>query len=213
MRLVVCILLLCSTAIAIPKKQIQLRTKYNQPINAQEIKLSDVDLALYQTDVQQDGQRNHLKSEITNWAAAKSTLIEQLSAFYNYFEIFLSKQQQIGIFLVCFICFAFYLMVKSEDRNIKNRKQNPKRMPQKYQEPNVVILTDSIIGKEQSPQPLVSTIIGSIIYEERVNKSADDLKNKEQPHPLQRSNSQPFIKPYHPDYSAEEINDLLKDIN
>ncbi|CAD8096848.1 unnamed protein product [Paramecium sonneborni] len=213
MRLAIFILLLCATVIAIPKKQIQLRTKYTQPINAQEIKLSDVDLALYQTDAQQDGLKNHLKSEITNWAAAKNTLTEQLSYFYNYFEISLSKQQQIGIFMVCFICFAFYLMVKSEDRNIKSRKQNLKKMQKHKQEPDVIILTDSIIGKEQSPQPLVSTIIGSIIYEERVNKSADDMKKKEQAFPLRRSNSQTFIKPQYPDYSAEEIHSLLKDIN
>ncbi|CAD8114532.1 unnamed protein product [Paramecium sonneborni] len=213
MKLVVCILLICSTVIAIPKKQIQLHTKYTQPINAQEIKLSDVDLALYQTDAQQDGLKNHLNSEITNWAAAKSTLIDQLSSFHNYFEIFLSKSEQIGIFLVLFICFAFYLMVKSEDRNIKSRQQNSKKMQKHQQEPGIIILTDSIIEKEQLQQPLVSTIIGSIIYEERVNKSADDMKQKELTQHLKRSNSQTFIKPQHPDYSAEEIHNLLKDIN
>ncbi|CAD8191915.1 unnamed protein product [Paramecium pentaurelia] len=209
MRLVVFILLLCSNVIAIPKKQILLGTKYDQPINTQEIKLT-----LYQTDVQQDEQRNHLKSEITNWTAAKSTLIEQVSKFQNNFEILLSKQEQIGIFLVCLICFAFYLMIKLEDRNIRKNEHNNKKMIQKQQqEHNVIILTDSIFGKEQSNQPLISTIIGSIIYEERVNKSADNLIIKQQNPILMRSNSYTFLKPQHPDQSAEEIHSLLKDIN
>ncbi|CAK89538.1 unnamed protein product (macronuclear) [Paramecium tetraurelia] len=214
MRLVFWIIVFLGLVQAIPKKQISIHSKYNTPINAQDVKLSEVDLALYQNDMQQIGQKNHLKSEITNWMQAKTSLLEQLSTFYNCFEIFLSKQQQIGILLVCIICFAFYLMVKSEDRNMKQKKQNTKKKQKNCQQDVIVqILTDSLIAKEQSPLPQVSTINGSLHLEERVNKSADQMKNNGQFSLFKRSNSQPIIQPNLPDYSAEEINSLLKDIS
>ncbi|CAD8096326.1 unnamed protein product [Paramecium sonneborni] len=213
MRLVFWIIVFLNIVQAIPKKQIQIHNKFNTPINAQDVQLSEVDLALYQNDLQQIGQKNHLKSEITNWMHAKTSMLEQMSIVYNNFQIFMSKQQQIGILLVCVICFAFYLMVKSEDQNMKQRKQNPKKKQKNCQQEAIVqILTESLLAKEQFPLPQVSTINGSIHFEERVNKSADQMKNKEQFTKLKRSNSQPIIEPNLPDYSAEEINNLLKDI-
>ncbi|CAD8171965.1 unnamed protein product [Paramecium octaurelia] len=215
MRLIVCVLLLFTTVIAIPKKQILLGTKQDEPVIAEQTKSSDVEQVLQQqTDDQQDGQMNEFKQKNTDQTANMSTLLERLSQFQNYFEILLSKQQQIGVFLVCLICFAFYLMIKLEDQNIRKKEQNPKRMiKRQFQEHNIVILTDSLFEKEQTNQPLISTIFGSINQEEHVNKSADDLKNKEQIPIMRRSNSQPFLKQQHPDYSAEEIHNLLKDIN
>ncbi|CAD8095920.1 unnamed protein product [Paramecium sonneborni] len=214
MKLMLWIIVFLGIVQAIPKKQIQIHTKFNTPINAQDVKLSEVDLALYQNDMQQIGQKNHLNTEITNWMQAKTSMLEQMTIFYNNLQIFLSLQQQIGILLVCVICFAFYLMVKSEDQNIKQRKQNTKKKQDNSQQEVIVqILTESLLVKEQFPLPQVSTINGSLHFEERVNKSADQMKNKKQFTPLKRSNSQPIIQPNLPDYSAEEINSLLKDID
>ncbi|CAD8091539.1 unnamed protein product [Paramecium primaurelia] len=147
-------------------------------------------------------QENHLKSEIINWTAVKKTLIEQISKFQNNFEISLSKQLVLNLFC---------LLV---DHKIRKNEHNNKKMIQKQQqERNVIILTDSIFQKEQSNQPFISTIIDSIIYEELVNKSADNLIIKQQIPIIKRSNFYTFLTPQHSHQSAEEINNLLKDIN
>lgn len=95
---------------------------------------------------------------------AKQTLRESLSQLNTWCLVFFTRQQQIGIVLVVIICFAFYLMVKSEDRNLKLKKQNIKK---RRAEAPIQILSDSVL---QQNLPQISSIMVPIQYEERVFK-------------------------------------------